>query len=404
MRIPRAQVPVRHEIVLVQPGVQLNVLPDLKLPEVFAWSRHEPGTPAALIIPGHSESGTGRPVAEPTLTTANAQPRIGQLNVAPVPAPLPAVLSVPPQATTPISFPAQAGSDSDTRISVDTRDADPVNLLASSARHPSPGELVRIPSGTAVPAGAAPDGTAGSAQSRKLPGGAPETSLRSGSDSERVQTGVRQEGLQTGGRIRTGTDPAGGRPLGEAATAMSAATGAGHGLQEPGDRGSTPQEAPLRKVHPKNGNFDVVITQAPRSGNSRESEAALTGSQVYTVYLEVGTERPWMLQFCKPADPGANRLRGGVLQLTAATRIQPPYPVVTVVPPPGSAVTAEKLYVRGILTGEGRLEQVALVGETDPAARQILRLLQQWQFKPAMENGIPVRVEVLLTIPPEART
>ncbi|MCL5096631.1 MAG: hypothetical protein M1608_03670 [Candidatus Omnitrophica bacterium] len=406
MRIPRVQAAAWSRMVLVQPELQINVPPNIKLPEVFAWSRHRTGVPATLIVPGHSESGAGRPAAEPSLTAANSQERVGRVNVAPAPAPIPAKLSLSPQATTPISFPSEAGAESDRRISVDTLDADPVNLLSSSAQRPKPGEQVRIPSGTAVPSGIAganpaasgasgQPGKQGSRESR-TPAASVTAPARAMPGASGIHTVVLQEGSQAATEDQPRAPSAGAIPV--------AATAAPPGLEEADHSGRASPGAPIRKVHPKNGNFDVVVMQAPRAGSTREGKAVLNGSQVYTVYLEVGTERPWVLQFCKPADAGAAHVRGGVLQLSAEAGIQAPYPVVTVVPPPGSTFTAAKLYVRGILNREGRFNQLAMVGKTGAASRQILSLLEQWQFRPAMESGIPVPVEVLLAIPPpEAR-
>jgi hypothetical protein len=182
-----------------------------------------------------------------------------------------------------------------------------------------------------------------------------------------------------------------------AATAAAAARGAVE------SQASAPPGSPLRKVHPKNGNFDVVVVQAPHSRGSGDTDTSLGGAQVYTVYLEVGTSRPWVLQFSKP-DAAAEKIRGGVVQLGTTAPIQPPYPVVTLVPPQNSTSPSEKVYVRGFLTAEGRLDGLTLVGETGAASRDVLTLLGQWQFRPAMENGVPVRVQILLTIPPTERS
>lgn len=410
MRIPRVQATARNQMVLVQPGLQINVPSDLKLPEVFAWSRHQAEVPAALIIPGHSESGAGRPAAEPSLTATNSQERVGRVNVAPVPAPIAAKLSISPQATTPISFPSEAGAESNRRISVDTLDADPVNLLSSSAQHPKPGELVRVPTGTAVPPGISgansaaggASGQPGTQRSResRAPAASATPSARAMPGTSGIHAVVRQEGSQAATDARAASDDAGNHPRAPSTGAIPVATAAPPGLQEAANSGTASPGAPIRKIHPKNGDFDVVVVQAPRAGSTREGEVVLNGSQVYTVYLEVGTERPWVLQFCKPADTSTDHVRGGVLQLSAGAGIQPPYPVVTVVPPPGSTFTEAKLYIRGILNREGRFDQLAMVGETGASGRQVLSLLEQWQFRPAMENGTPVRVEVLLAIPP----
>ena len=404
MRVPRVQAVARSQMVLIQPELRIEVPSNLKLPEVFAWSRHQAGGPAVPIVPGHSESGSGRPAVEPIVTVANSQERVGRVNVAPVPAPISAKLSISPQATTPLSFPSQAGAESERRISVDTLDADAVNLLASSPQHAKPGEVVRIPSGTAVPGANAAVGVASGAVSVTEPGTASAPGARvqgraAVTEASGSRTTVHQEGTQAagGGRARSGRTEE--EPRVALAGANALATAATPGAQEPGDSKDALATAPVRKVHPKDGNFDVVVVQAARAGSARDDGVVLSGAQVYTVYVEVGTERPWVLQFCKPADVRSERIHGGVLQLSAAGSIEPPYPMVTVVPPPGSAFTASKLYVRGILNREGRFDRLSMVGETSAGGRQLLSLLEQWQFRPAMENGTAVGVEILLAIP-----
>jgi hypothetical protein len=56
--------------------------------------------------------------------------------------------------------------------------------------------------------------------------------------------------------------------------------------------------------------------------------------------------------------------------------------------------------VHGFVNAAGRFEQLAVVFPTELAeAKFLLRALQQWQFRPAMQNGQATTVEVLLIIP-----
>jgi hypothetical protein len=51
----------------------------------------------------------------------------------------------------------------------------------------------------------------------------------------------------------------------------------------------------------------------------------------------------------------------------------------------------------------GRLEQLSFVFPTDfPKADFMLGALRRWQFRPAMQNGEPILVEVLFIIPRES--
>jgi hypothetical protein len=58
--------------------------------------------------------------------------------------------------------------------------------------------------------------------------------------------------------------------------------------------------------------------------------------------------------------------------------------------------------VHGFVNTAGRFEQLAVIFPTELAeAKFLLRALQQWQFRPAMQNGQASQVEVLIIIPAE---
>ena len=66
-------------------------------------------------------------------------------------------------------------------------------------------------------------------------------------------------------------------------------------------------EAFTRIMHPPNGNFDVVVTQATVGGDLPGIPTRLSGTPVYTVYLRVGDVKEWVLAFCLPAQERAKQ-------------------------------------------------------------------------------------------------
>ncbi len=67
--------------------------------------------------------------------------------------------------------------------------------------------------------------------------------------------------------------------------------------------------------------------------------------------------------------------------------------------PPGSR-TELRVQIAGVITKEGKLEVRALLRNLSPALESaVLRDIQSWEFKPAMHDGMPVDVEVVLEIP-----
>jgi len=50
--------------------------------------------------------------------------------------------------------------------------------------------------------------------------------------------------------------------------------------------------------------------------------------------------------------------------------------------------------------GERVLFEVKALNMDNALVRDVLSLLTQWQFRPALRNKVPVEVEILLIIPP----
>src|ERR1017187_7933662 len=50
----------------------------------------------------------------------------------------------------------------------------------------------------------------------------------------------------------------------------------------------------------RSGNFDVVILQSVARDDMPDVGGNLSGNPVYTVYLKVGDEREWLLEYCIP--------------------------------------------------------------------------------------------------------
>jgi hypothetical protein len=56
--------------------------------------------------------------------------------------------------------------------------------------------------------------------------------------------------------------------------------------------------------------------------------------------------------------------------------------------------------IHGFVNASGRFEALRIVfPQTFSQAEFVLSALEQWQFRPAMQNGVAVSVEVLLIIP-----
>jgi hypothetical protein len=127
-----------------------------------------------------------------------------------------------------------------------------------------------------------------------------------------------------------------------------------------------------------------------------ETAGLWSGRMAYTVYLHVGLARSWILQYSLPraADAAA---AGNIARLVAPW----PYNIVRPNLAPG-AINADALMVHGFVNQVGRFETLAIAFPPEFAQAQfVLNALEQWQFRPAAQNGQVTRVEVLLIIPEE---
>ncbi len=145
---------------------------------------------------------------------------------------------------------------------------------------------------------------------------------------------------------------------------------------------------------PEGGQFGAVVVGDSLGGEFPEAGAVWKGRVAYTVYLHVGLERSWILQYALPRAADAHSA-GHVAHLEAPW----PYNIVRPNLPPGS-INSDALLVHGYVNRSGRFEALSIAFPPDfPQAKFVLKSLEQWQFRPATENGQVAKVEVLLIIP-----
>lgn len=146
---------------------------------------------------------------------------------------------------------------------------------------------------------------------------------------------------------------------------------------------------------PKDGQYGVVVV-----GSSLEDEypdlLRIWGGRIaYTVYLQVGPTKNWILQYSLPAE------EAGATDSSAVLEAPWPYDVVRprLIP---ALLNADSMVLHGWVNREGRFERLSLVYPPEtPQKTLVLESLAQWKFRPAMQNGQPAAVEVVLVIPNE---
>ena len=150
-------------------------------------------------------------------------------------------------------------------------------------------------------------------------------------------------------------------------------------------------------TQPKDGKFGVIVVGSPLAERYPEIEGVWHDRVVYTAYLRVGASKSWILQYSLP--------QAGDTVVNSTSRPDAPWPYDMLRPHLASTdYDADAILIHGFVNMAGRFEKLALVFPAGfQQAKFLLNALQQWQFRPAMQDGHVSMVEVLLIIPEETQ-
>ena len=153
---------------------------------------------------------------------------------------------------------------------------------------------------------------------------------------------------------------------------------------------NTPTGAHITK--PKEGQFGSVVIGSTLTEKYPETADLWSGRLSYTVYLPVGLAKNWILQYSlSRADSPSG----------VTTRVDAPWPYNILRPniAPGT-IDADALMIHGFVNQAGRFEALSIAFPPEFAQAQfVLGALNQWEFRPATQNGQNIKVEILLIIP-----
>lgn len=418
----RLELPVPAQVskstaVLLQPDFQPQMAPPPVLPPLAFWARQIAApkpAPKQFVVPGRIEEHAAVPLldAPPVLAIPNREERVSTINISQVTAPKPSPVAPPNSATIPI----RVRSENEVRTaSFETSTGQATNVLSLAAERLDikdvqiPRGLQSIPKsgdGGGQSQGGSGASTAGNAstpgsktkETAKAESGTTGTDGKSNSKADNRadnkadgkaagNTGVGSASESAAGKNTAGS-PKGSAPANSAAPVTEAKA-----LPRPANPETT------RIQHPANGNFDVVVMQSRSRDDLPDVGGLLTGSPVYTVYLPVGDHREWLLEYCVQGGD-SKQTSPYQINIDDATPVNPPYPVSTTIPNKilGQAITRQ-IVLHGFLTAGGSLQNVKAVDANNPMAIQILSLLNEWQFRPALRNNKPVDIEIILVVP-----
>jgi len=216
--------------------------------------------------------------------------------------------------------------------------------------------------------------------------------------TEQSESGILAPGQVSAGRKPntnggTGSDQASGNS-GDANGVAGDRSGTrpGEGAGSGADDGLTTEHFTL----PRNGQFGAIVVGASLEEKFPEMSGIWNDRVAYTVYLHVGLQKSWILQYSLPRNSEA-------AQSGNITRLEAPWPYNIVRPNLAPGIfSSDAILVHGFVNQQGRFESLGLA--FPPEFRQaqfVLDALAQWQFRPAVQNGQTERVEVLLIIPEE---
>jgi hypothetical protein len=352
--------------IILQPDLEPQApRPPVALPLLAFWARQAPDLPKPksrdVVLPGRTESPSlaPKPGGPPVLAVPNREAVAADVNVAmpQTQAQAAVALPVPNTATAPLRL---RGVTEPRTASFEALSGQPVNIIAMAAE-------------------------------------------RSGVRNVEIPRGFQNIPTSTAGDDAPGTGRD--RPPGQTVAEMRQNTTQVSGAGVPSQIASLPPRGTkvpelIRIQHPVNGSFDVVITQSLVRDDLPDLAGMLSGSPVSTVYLSVGDQKDWLLQYCVPAREN-KQVSPYQIYVDDAGSVTPPYPISTIIPDSIRVQqTAKPIVLRGLLTATG---SVLVAKSPDPGSLlmyQLVALVNQWQFRPALRNNKPIDVEVLLVIPP----
>jgi hypothetical protein len=369
---------------LIQPDAPKDMILQhpAPVPLVMMWTQQEPPKPAVASPP-------------PKPVIANLHSSIARPNRESAPAPInlssttfhSAMPTLAPGTTSPVVV---RGPEAVKQMPVAAAQTNtppaPVRIISLSDRQQQEGPVaVPLANASARPS-ASQSLTAGKAEGAGGTGNA-----NAGGRQQSANSTTQNPGSGQGSKAATSSQ--GTSATGAAGGGSDAAGKAGPSAQAAGPGIGSENAAAVKRITlPKDGQFGVVVVGSSLADQYPETAAIWAGRLVYTVYLHVGIGKSWILQYSVPPNTTA---------AASGARPDAPWPYDIVVPRLDAAdYNSDALMVHGFVNVSGKFERLNMVLPPEFAqSKFVLNALEQWQFRPARQNGQTVPVEILLIIP-----
>ncbi|HEY6346201.1 MAG TPA: hypothetical protein VIY49_32335 [Bryobacteraceae bacterium] len=365
---PRTKAKPVPQTVVLDTVLPETVLPaQVPLPTLLVWTPPKLRPPAkqfSVPTPNRVPPAQQSLPAAPVLEAPNREIVLGTVNLAPTLLNDSSRLVHIPTTSVPVSSAGREPAKDSPQIARTTSDQPGVNVI-SQPNAPQPLTPSVVPPANQI----APEDRAGGGQEGAHPPVAPGSNV---------------PGTLPGAGAAAPNGPTADRAVGTQEL-RGTQTSSGGALRSPGGKFAV-------VVQPPDGKFAVVVQGSPDSLHYPESAGVLGGRIVYTVYLRVGLRKNWILQYTLPKD--ARAVTG-----TNGTPIDPPWPLLILRP---DELTTRPVYiiVHGKITEAGAFDQPSLVFPRELEKQDVLlKSLEQWKFRPALRDGEPAAIDVLLIIP-----
>lgn len=367
---------------LLQPDLppDMTLREKVPVPSIVMWSPENSSTkrliPRAAVASATAE-------AIPSLASPNRELMVADWKMAAskfvTQAP-----SLPPSSTTPLAVhgPSVLRRVPET-TSITAESPTPARILAVSPLQVAQG-IVAVPVANQL-AGDGPTSAGIGVEKHDMPVAVDNSSANGRGRTATPEAKVAVEGSAIAGRPANGVSGT--------RSSQREAQGVGEDeLSGPGEHRLKPDLSITHIALPQNGKFGVVVVGSTPAEEYPEVQEAWGGRLAYTVYLHVGLAKNWILQYSLPREVEA-------AAAGAMVRPEAPWPY-TIERPNFEELNVDTIIIHGFVNVAGRLEQLSFVFPTDfPKADFMLGALRRWQFRPAMQSGQPIPIEVLLIIP-----
>jgi Gram-negative bacterial TonB protein C-terminal len=159
-------------------------------------------------------------------------------------------------------------------------------------------------------------------------------------------------------------------------------------------------ESPFRKN-------TMVVSTGPTGGGGLSVYGILDCGKIYTIFLPMPGKN-WTMQYCaEPASPQDPPAVSDSVVVHWGKGIVPPEPESKfdfrrlAIP---HDMLGKMIVLKGILKADGTVVDLQVYRGTTPEMNEAARVaFGRWKFKPALRNGVPVPVQLLIGIPPEVQ-